>query len=281
MVDGQVELPAAAESCPTCGASRVGRYCPRCGEKFLEPDELSFSHFFRKHVMHEFIEVDGRIGRGLWSLFVKPGALAKDFVAGRRQRFSSPLRIYLVIYLLHAFLDAVFFHNSVTLPERAKLFDRGNLLGRLIASRSGVDWSSEVLQARLAERTHWTGEFGTFLIFVGLAGVQACVFYKLRRTYVEHLALALSVCAWFLSMLTLGDIVLVAFWHAPDFYTQVAAQSWIALLGLPVYWAVSIRRFYGLGWPICALTGVLMTVSTAYVAKFLNALLIALLVITA
>lgn len=132
----------------------------------------------------------------------------------------------------------------------------------------------------MAERVHWAGEFATFLLFVGVAVVQTAIFYRLRRTYVEHLAMALSVCAWFLAMLALSDVLLLVFWHDPGFLLQLRAQSWVALLGLPIYWSVSIHRFYALRWPLAIASGLFMAVVTALTANILNALLIALLVVT-
>lgn len=51
-------------------------------------------------VMRETLDVDGRAARTLWTLFRYPGMLTAEFLAGRRQRYSPPLRLYLVISLI-------------------------------------------------------------------------------------------------------------------------------------------------------------------------------------
>jgi hypothetical protein len=281
-MNNALQAPEAAtgDRCPTCSTSRVGPFCPQCGERFLEANDLKLSHFFRAHLVHEFFEVDGRAGRSLRSLFTRPGKLARDFVAGRRQQITSPLRLYLVAYLLHALIDALFFRTSEVIPERARLVDPTGLLAKLIASRPEINWASEIVRLRLAERAHWLGELGTFLIFVGVAGVAACIFRRLRRTYVEHLTLAVTVSAWFLSMLILGDVLLIAFRH-PGATDAQTVQTWIALIGLPIYWTFAVRQFYGLRWLVATVSGLAMTLATVSIATLFNVLFLALLVITA
>lgn len=271
--------PAVVDRCPSCGSPRTGPFCAQCGERFLEGHDLSAAHFFRAHLVHEFLEVDGRVVRSVRSLFTRPGELARDFVAGRRQRITSPLRLYLVAYLLHALVDSVFFRTSDTIPRLAATLDPTGLLAKLIASRPAVDWGSEVVRVHLAERAHWLGELATFLIFVGVAAVQAGLFYRLRRTYVEHLSLALNVSAWFLAMLTLGDVLLICFGHVGAVAAQTM-QTWVALIGLPIYWALAARRFYDLAWPAAAAGGIAMMLATACMATVFNVLVLGLLIIS-
>jgi hypothetical protein len=45
----------------------------------------------------ETFEVDGRIARTLKTLFRHPGMLTREFLAGRRRTYTSPLRLYLAI----------------------------------------------------------------------------------------------------------------------------------------------------------------------------------------
>ena len=272
------------DHCPSCGALRGGNYCMSCGERFLDARDLQFTHFLRKHFVNEVFDVDGRIARTMRSLLIRPGELAANFVTGRRQGFTSPLRLYLVAYLLAVFVAAVFSLNTATLPELAKLIDATGFLNRLIASRPDVDWSNEALRLHLAERAHWLREIANFLIPAGVAivlALLALVFRKLRRTYVEHLTLALTVQAWFAVMLTCGELLVGLLWRQSAPLAQLTIQSWIALFGLPVYWALAIRRFYGLSLWQAAITGPVVTVGTAFFATSLNVLLLGALVVTA
>ena len=270
------------DRCPSCGALRGVNYCTYCGERFLDSRDLQFAHFVRKHLIHNFFDVDGRVARTMRSLLMRPGELAVNFMAGRRQGFTSPLRLYLVVFLVVVFVETVFFPTTATtLPELAKHIDPTGFVNRLIASRPNVDWSNEALNLRLGERYRWFGEIVLFLFPVGVAIVQALVFRKPRRTYVEHLVLAITVQAWFLVMVIFGLLLIALLWRHSAPYASPMIREWIALFGLPVYWVLAIRRFYGLRlWPAVA-TGLVVTVGNWFVAILLNVLVLGALVLTA
>jgi hypothetical protein len=70
------------DRCPSCGALRGGNYCISCGERFLDSRDLHFTYFLRKHFIHDFFDVDGRVARTRRSLLMRPGELAVNFIAG-------------------------------------------------------------------------------------------------------------------------------------------------------------------------------------------------------
>jgi len=244
---------------------------------------LQFTHFLRKHFIHDFFDVDGRVARTMRSLLLRPGELAVNFIAGRRQGFTSPLRLYLVIYLLAVFIGVVFSLNTATLPELAKRTDPTGFVNRLIASRPDLDWSNEALRLHLAERAHWLREIGNFLVPAGVAivlALLALIFRKLRRTYVEHLTLALTVQAWLVVMLIFGELLIVLLWRHSAHLAQLTIEPWIAIL-LPVYWALAIRRFYGVRLWQALITGLGVFVGQWFVATLVSVLLLSTLVVIA
>jgi hypothetical protein len=84
-------LPAA---CLNCGAALTGAYCARCGQKATHPDPTLGA--FLHETTHELTHWDGKVPATLKTLFFKPGLLTVDFLAGRRARWLSPLRVYLI-----------------------------------------------------------------------------------------------------------------------------------------------------------------------------------------
>lgn len=87
-------------ACANCGRSFQGRFCPDCGQEAIE---------LRRPVsglVHDFLSdtfaFDARIWRTLPLLVTRPGALAAEYVDGRRARYVPPLRLYV-------FVSALFF----------------------------------------------------------------------------------------------------------------------------------------------------------------------------
>jgi hypothetical protein len=80
--------------CYNCGIRMVGAFCANCGQKVQELDP-SLGHFLHD-LTHELLHVDGKIFRSVWTLLARPGALTRDYFEGRRARWISPIRLYLV-----------------------------------------------------------------------------------------------------------------------------------------------------------------------------------------
>jgi Protein of unknown function (DUF3667) len=271
----------ATRACPSCGAARAGNFCAECGEQFLRPDDFKLRHFLLTHVVHELFELDGKLARTLRVVFTQPGRLASDYVAGRRKPYISPLRLYLVTFVLQAFLLAALTPHQLPFPDRIRLLDPTGILTRMMTARTSVDWSDAELRQRLNEYSHWLGEIATLLIFFGVAAVQALVLFRLRRRYLEHLALALSVSAFFLATLMLSILLVASFGrdHIVETYYQVSQL--IAVTALPVYWCLSIHRFYRLKWLAAVGAAASVTVGNWLVAGLFNFMLQALLISTA
>ncbi|MGE5833627.1 MAG: DUF3667 domain-containing protein [Acidobacteriota bacterium] len=80
--------------CLNCGAALTGAYCARCGQKATSSD-LTLAGFLHE-TTHELTHWDGKVPATLKALFFKPGLLTADFLAGRRARWLTPLRVYLI-----------------------------------------------------------------------------------------------------------------------------------------------------------------------------------------
>jgi hypothetical protein len=63
------------------------------------------------------LEFDGTLPRTLRVLLTQRGQLALEYVAGRRKPYVSPLRLYLVMFLLHVFLLSFLAFHPLTMPE--------------------------------------------------------------------------------------------------------------------------------------------------------------------
>jgi hypothetical protein len=271
----------ALRVCPSCGAAERGKFCAACGEQFLRSDDFDLRRFLLTHVVHEVFDLDGKLVRTLRVVFTQPGRLAADYVAGRRKPFVSPLRLYLIMFVLHAFLLAALAPHQLSLPERIRLVDPTGVLTRLMAARTSVDWFDAELRQQLNERSHWLGELAALLIFFGVAAIQALVFIRLRRPYLQHLSLALSVSAFFFAALILGDLLLVLFWRRDMAEMSYPLNQFVAVTALPIYWCLAIRRFYGVKLPAALGSAVLVTLGNWLVAAVFNFLLQAFLIETA
>jgi hypothetical protein len=93
-----------AHACLNCGAPMYGAFCARCGQRHVPPYPS-----VRELVVDAFWELsgwDGRFMSTVRALFNHPGLLTREFLEGRRARYISPLRLYLMSSLVYFVLAA-------------------------------------------------------------------------------------------------------------------------------------------------------------------------------
>lgn len=102
--------------CPDCAHPDPGKFCPKCGQPQAEDLVPTLSRWLRE-VLDELVFVEARLPRTLATLAI-PGKLTKAWLKGRRSRFVSPLRLYLLSVIRFFFLFS---------PQKARTTPRDEL----------------------------------------------------------------------------------------------------------------------------------------------------------
>src|SRR5262245_32123464 len=220
--------------CPNCSAELTQEYCATCGQWRIRPDDLSAQRFFRE-LFDEVanLEVKFKTVRTLRGLTI-PGWLTAEYLAGRRQRYLTPFKVYLVcaaIFFLSAPLAGF---NLASLIES----DRSGTVGRLASARvADNDPQRPLLNARFD-----AGVQSVYTIAVGIEAIVLAVmlqllFRKQHWPYGAHLVFALHFVA-FMYLLTIGAGAA----HRLGMSTDFAATVGYALL-VP-YLVFALKRVY-------------------------------------
>src|ERR1043165_1590104 len=88
-----------SEACLNCGTPLAGPFCSACGQRDIPPYPS-----MRELVVDAFWELsgwDGRFASTVKALVRRPGMLTREFLEGRRARYLSPLRLYLMASLAY------------------------------------------------------------------------------------------------------------------------------------------------------------------------------------
>ena len=94
------EAPESPQ-CPNCGAGLRGEYCENCGQKKIHRHELSVKRFFI-NAANEITDLESNKAVGtLATLLFKPGRLTDEYLAGRKGRYISPVKLYLTFSALY------------------------------------------------------------------------------------------------------------------------------------------------------------------------------------
>ena len=223
---------APPPSCQNCSAPLHGAYCHACGQRDLDLATSSVGAIIATFVRETF-QADGRLPRTVWPLLRRPGLIVAEYLTGRRVRYTSPVKLYLVVSVVAFFV----------LRLEGAAIDGMNLA-------VDVDGVSGDERAQVAAIQAIVGAVrrGFFdaapLVMLGMIPLFALALRLMlpRRRYVEHVIFALNVH-------TIGLLLLAI--------AGLASSGWLrlgALLIGELYLALALRRVYQVGWPRTLLT---------------------------
>ena len=84
--------------CLNCGAALHGSFCSACGQRSVPPDPSVAE--VAGDAWQELSGYDGRVAATFRGL-LRPGYLTREYVAGRRARYLSPVRLYLIVSVIY------------------------------------------------------------------------------------------------------------------------------------------------------------------------------------
>jgi hypothetical protein len=85
--------------CLNCGTILEGKFCHNCGQENLQMKE-SFGHMMN-HAISDYFHFDDQFFHTIKPLFLKPGFLSTEYLAGRRIRYLHPVKMYIFISLVY------------------------------------------------------------------------------------------------------------------------------------------------------------------------------------
>src|SRR3954471_17773774 len=104
-------------NCLNCGTDLQGKFCHICGQENLQIKE-SFGHMLN-HAVSDYFHFDHQFFHTLKPLFLQPGKLTNEYIAGRRMQYLHPVKMYIFISLVFFIVyfnrpghDMVKFDNS-------------------------------------------------------------------------------------------------------------------------------------------------------------------------
>src|ERR1700749_2495562 len=95
----------ALTRCLNCETPGVDKFCAHCGQENTDY-RVSLKRLLGD-LFEELFQLETRLWRSLYDLLRHPGRLTLDYNAGRRVRYTSPLRLYLIASVAYFFVSSV------------------------------------------------------------------------------------------------------------------------------------------------------------------------------
>ncbi|MEP7314764.1 MAG: DUF3667 domain-containing protein [Pseudomonadota bacterium] len=248
-----------ARVCPSCGAPDLSLYCARCGEKRITSIDHSLHRFFLE-VLDAITSFDSKILRSTWFLVSRPGFLSAEWLEGRRVRYLSPLRIFVMLSIVYYLSNSIFPYNAFTTPLDTQLH-LNNYYGEFAAEmveeklRSSGLGSAE-FEVAYNRKTEVLSKTLLFSLIPVIALIFYALFFRKRKYFAEHLAVATHF--WAFALLLIGvfipSLLLVLARVGPSIGIPAAVITGDALPTLiiqsvfAIYLVLMLRRAYAVNY---------------------------------
>ena len=254
-------LTVTTEKCLNCRAPLHGAFCSSCGQRAVGPYPT-----VREMIGDAWQELSGYDGRFIGTfrlLLSRPGALTVDTLEGRRVRYITPVRLYLVASIFY-FLCAAAIPNlrtppAATLPGSDELVVRFDPSGNtnltaeqrqeaLERIKRAPWWAQAILRPALTDpqffRKHFTEALPRVLFaLVPVFAAIVALFYR-RRRFPQHLVFAIHLHAMIFVTLAIRELSQVMRSIAILRVFEIGAA-----IAIVAYALVAFRRVYGESWP--------------------------------
>ncbi len=251
--------------CKNCGAILLGAFCASCGQRadVHVPSTRELLHEAFEGITHS----DSRLWRTLRLLWLKPGHLTLEFVAGRREAYLPPFRLYLVMSVL-LFLVASFIRpseNQEIIQLDQKQIDAhqtpddvcneidANLFGHFYPV-----WQSKLRHGCLTT-VHDHGESimhviwstlpkAMFIFLPLIALLHMLVYWWPRARYAEHLLFFIHLHAFYFSSLTVVLLLKDAVAASPALNVSLDSLTTILGWAMAIYTVLALKRVFARSW---------------------------------
>ena len=219
-------------------------YCPDCGQKDMDLARPMTD--LMRELLKETLEVDGRAFRTVRTLFLQPGTLTTEFLAGRRRAYTPPLRLYI-------FISVAFFIVAAWLARQGVLLDTGQ---SMVTDAPG---QAQFLSDELPRIM--------FVLLPIFALLLKLTFLFSGRYYSEHLVFAIhNHCFLYIATMLIQLLELMT----ASGYLATVAEWMVIILStwIPIYLVMSLKIFYAQGLPTTIMKSLFLSASYFMLLSF-------------
>lgn len=182
-------------TCKSCGHTFTGVYCPRCGEKVIEPKDRSMRTFM-SNILLAITLADNRFIKTLWLTIKNPGFLSREYADGRRVHYLRPLQLFFILNLVYFLFPVLQLFNSSLRTQMYYLFHselvRNLVIERVVQEGISIEGFSLIYDAKTAGLAKLL-----MMIFVLLASLPlSVIFRKKNRFFTDHVALSVELACY-------------------------------------------------------------------------------------
>jgi hypothetical protein len=209
------------------------KFCSQCGQS-VQIKRFTLPHFIHEG-FHAFTHADKGIFHLLKESLLRPGIVAKEYIAGKRKKYFNPFTFFLILaafYVLSAGLNRTVASDDKFISEEISKIE--NPIKKQEAT---------VIYKRVIKSQHFFAKSSNMIAMVAVpffAFYFWLIFYKKRYNYSEHLVANLL----FISFSNLAFSLIV--FPIQMLLGKVSLVFYVPVLGIFLQWIYLVIAYKGL-----------------------------------
>lgn len=232
--------------CPTCRTSVDTLHCPTCGEKALQPKDLTFLGLMTQ-AFHTLSSIDSRLLQSLKVLLTRPGAITNAYVLGPRKPYIGPFQLFLIVnvafFAVQAFAESPIF--STSLHSHMHDQDWSAFARTLVSQKLATTHTSLAAYAPVFDHAvDVNARSLVILLVVPFTLLLIALFATSHRPFVTHVVFALHLLAF---LLLCSCVLMLLTFGGSGFRSPLLDKGTFVLLiaGIATYLYIATAVVYG------------------------------------
>ncbi len=239
--------------CKNCNNSFDGdfKYCPYCGQENRD-QPLKFKDFISEYLSANF-NLDSKFILTLKTLILKPGLLTKEILDGKRTKYVTPVRLYLLVSLVYFFVIS-FEKDSGIVINSKDIGKSGIVLTTKIHGADTLTGFEKTLYNKLILLNSKQGKkefrrlfkksvsMGMFFFIPLTAWIFYLFFRKRYHYYIPHLIFLIHLQTVVFIILTVFSLIRLLYDNDFIFITEVVILIYLIYKWLKNFYGLSVKK---------------------------------------
>jgi len=240
----------AITQCANCDRplESTDAYCRACGQQIISPESRTFAHLVKVSA-EEATSLDGRALRSFALLLSRPGYLSRQFRLGRRQRYITPIGLFLMANLVFFLLPGLTDFSLNLSNQLSSQFYSGWVRTWIESAAARTDGGFDALALAYQMRSDEIAKVLVIFHVPFLALVSLLLSFSRRHFFADHVVAALHLFAFLMLYYALMPFTIEPLLKLINAVVPFEIPVWSLAVSLQfLYVPLMLRGAFGYAW---------------------------------
>jgi hypothetical protein len=166
------------KACLNCGTENNSKFCKECGQS-MHTHRLTVGHIMHE-ISHYFTHADKGLLYIIKEMFLRPGTVVEEYIAGKRKKYFNPYTYLLLCSTISAYIYyKIKYYSNIQIQQSP--------------SKTGAEMNKLMMQTSALMEQY--GKAITLLMLPVLAAISMLFYVRRNYNYAEHLTIQTFILA--------------------------------------------------------------------------------------